>query len=120
MDQSNPKICVDYKPNAIIASLTYRKILEASDIQALEDTIMPLIEQNNGLNLIINFATVEFLSSAVLGLLIRVSKRTIEADGTLKLCEINPRIFEVFKITGLNRVFDIYDDQDYALQSLDR
>ena len=117
MEKSHPKISIEYKADAAVVSLTGRNILEASDIQALEDSIMPLIEQSKGLNLIISFINVEFLSSAVLGLLIRVSKRAVEANGSLKLCDINPRIFEVFKITGLNKVFDIYDDQEKAIDS---
>jgi anti-anti-sigma factor len=65
--------------------------------------------------MILDFGNVRFLSSAVLGLLIRVSKRIYERDGRLKLCNINPKIYEVFKITRLTKTFDIYKDVDSAL-----
>jgi anti-anti-sigma regulatory factor len=34
------------------------------------------------------------------------------------MCGINPKIYEIFKITRLNRIFDIYDDLDAAQESL--
>ncbi len=119
MDQVQPKIGVEYAKNATIATLMDERVLEDIDVQALEDSIMPLIEETSGTNLVINFCDVKFLTSAVLGLLIRVSKKIYESGGQLKLCGINPQILEIFKITRLDRVFDIYEDQEKAIQSLD-
>ena len=119
MDQAQPKIGVEYVKNATIATLMDERVLEDIDVQALEDSIMPLIEETSGTNLVINFCDVKFLTSAVLGLLIRISKKIYESGGQLKLCGINPQILEIFKITRLDRVFDIYEDQEKAIQSLD-
>ena len=47
-----------------------------------------------------------------------VSKKIYEQDGQLKLCNINPKIYEIFKITRLTKVFDIYDDVEGAVASL--
>ena len=66
----------------------------------------------------LNFANVKFLSSAVLGLLIRISKKIYQRNGQLKLCGINSKIFDIFKITRLDRVFDIYGDVNAAVASL--
>jgi len=118
MEQMNPKISVEYLENAIVAILMDEKILEETDILALENSIMPLIETDSGINLVINFSNVEFLSSAVLGLLIRVSKKIYESAGQLKLYNIKPKILKIFRITRLDKVFDIYDQLDEALESL--
>ena len=118
MDQMNPKISVDYTENAVVATLADEKILEQADIEALEASIMPLVEQVGKINLVISFANVKFLTSAVLGLLIRVSKKIYESDGQLKLCNIEPKILEIFRITRLDKVFDIYEDRDEALSAV--
>jgi anti-sigma B factor antagonist len=118
MDNVNPKIGVEYTENAVLATLTDEKILEQADIEALEASIMPLVKQAGKINLVISFADVKFLTSAVLGLLIRVSKKVYESDGQLKLCCIDPKILEIFKITRLDKVFDIYDDREQALQAI--
>ena len=119
MDQVQPKIGVEYAKNATIATLTDERILDEGEVQGLEDSIMPLIEEAGGIRLVIDFGNVKFLTSAVLGLLIRASKKIYESSGQLKLCGINPQILKIFKITRLDRVFDIYEDREKAIQSLD-
>ena len=113
-----PNISVEYAGNATIIRFTDEKILEEQDIQALQESIMSVIEQAERINLILDFGNVRFLSSAVLGLLIRISKRIYERDGQLRLCNINAKIYEIFKITRLTKTFDIYDDIETASEDL--
>ncbi|MCK4293818.1 MAG: STAS domain-containing protein [Planctomycetes bacterium] len=114
MAEIKPRISVEYAENATIVSFVDENILEEMDIRALQETIMSVIDQTERINLILDFGNVRFLSSAVLGLLIRISKRVYEQDGQLKLCSINPKIYEVFKITRLTKTFDIYNDLESA------
>ncbi|MHC4259676.1 MAG: STAS domain-containing protein [Planctomycetota bacterium] len=118
MAEIRPKISVRYIENATIVTLTEEKILEESDIRALQESITSAIEQGQQTNLILDFQNVRFLSSAVLGLLIRVSKKIYEQDGQLRLCNINAKIYEIFKITRLTKVFDIYPDAESATEGL--
>ncbi len=113
-----PKISVEYAENATITTFTDEKILEEKDIQALQESIMSVIEQSGRINLILDFCNVRYLSSAVLGLLLRISKKVYECDGQLRLCNINPRIYEIFKITRLTKIFDIYPNVAGAVESL--
>jgi anti-sigma B factor antagonist len=118
MAEIKPRISVEYAKKATIISFTDEKILEESDIKALQDSIMSVVEQTERIKLILDFGNVQFLSSAVLGLLIRLSKRIYEHDGQLKLCNISPKIFEIFKITRLTKTFDIYKDVESAVEDL--
>lgn len=114
-----PKINVDYMGKATIVSFTDEKILEEKDISELQQSIMSLIESDAAkIKLILDFGNVRFLSSAVLGMLIRISKRIYEHDGRLRLCNINPRIYEIFKITRLTKTFDIYSDVESAAEDM--
>ena len=116
-----PMISVEYSGNATVVRFTDEKILEEKDIKALQESIMPIVESASGrINLILDFGNVRFLSSAVLGLLIRISKRIYECDGQLKLCNINPKIYEIFKITRLTKTFDIYGSIESAVEDLSR
>jgi anti-sigma B factor antagonist len=121
MASIKPRISVEYAENATIVTFTDEKILEEKDVQALQESIMSVIESaSGGINLILDFRNVRFLSSAVLGLLIRISKKVYEHDGQLKLCSINPKIYKVFKITRLTKIFDIYQDIESAAESLSK
>ena len=118
MADIKPRISVEYATKAVIVGFTDEKILEDKDINALQESIMSVIEQSEKINLILDFGNVKFLSSAVLGLLIRISKRIYEIEGTLRLCNINPKIYEIFKITRLTKTFDIYKDIESATEDL--
>ena len=69
----------------------------------------------NRKKLVLNFSSVDFLSSAALGKLITLDKKMKAKSGKLKLCNIRPEIYEVFAITRLNRLFDIKDEEADAL-----
>jgi anti-anti-sigma factor len=47
------------------------------------------------------------MSSAFLGLLVKVHKRVLELNGRLQLYNLDPKIHKVFEITKLVRIFDI-------------
>ena len=64
----------------------------------------------------LDFDNVEYLSSAALGKLITMDKKVKAAKGKLRLCSIRPDIYEVFAITKLNKLFDIHDDREKAIE----
>ena len=120
MSSIQPRISVEHAENAVLVTFIDEKILEEKDIQELQSSVMSVIEQGGRINLILDFCNVRFLSSSVLGLLIRISKRVYEQDGQLRLCNINPKIYEIFKITRLTKVFDIYENKESATKGLYR
>ncbi len=91
------------------------KIVEDINIQELGQEMFRLIEVDGCERLLLDFASVEFLSSAALGKLITLDKKMKAHGGVLKLSNIRPEIYEVFAITKLNRLFDIRKDEAAAL-----
>jgi len=94
-----------------------RKILDEANIQELGQELFQLVEDDNRKRLLLNFSSVEFLSSAALGKLITLDKKVKAHAGKLKLSNIRPEIYEVFAITKLNKLFDIKEDEADALAS---
>jgi len=120
MASLKPRVSVEYGEKATIVTFTDEKILEERDIIELQESLTGVIEQSEKINLILDFANVKFLSSAVLGLLIRVSKKIYEHNGRLCLCNISQRIYEIFKITRLTKIFDILPDRATAIASFSK
>jgi anti-sigma B factor antagonist len=92
-----------------------RKILDEANIQELGQELFQLVEDDGRKSLLLNFSSVEFLSSAALGKLITLDRKVKAHSGKLKLSNIRPEIYEVFAITKLNKLFDIKDDEADAL-----
>ena len=59
--------------------------------------------------LIVDMEGVEFLDSTGLGVLVGGLKRVRAHDGWIDLVCTQSRILRIFRITGLNKVFSIYD-----------
>jgi len=93
------------------------KILDASNIEELGSQLFHLVEVEKRQKLVLDFESVEFLSSAALNKLIILDKKAKGIQGKLKLCSLKPEILEVFVITRLNQLFEIADDEDAAMAS---
>jgi anti-sigma B factor antagonist len=92
-----------------------RKIVEDINIQEWGSEMLRLVDTEKREKLLLNFSSVDFLSSAALGKLITLDKKVKAHGGVLKLSNIRPEIYEVFTITKLNRLFDIKTDEADAL-----
>ena len=94
-----------------------QKIIEDINIQELGRELFELLEVEKREKLLLNFSSVDFLSSAALGKLITLEKKVKANGGVLKLSNIRPEIYEVFAITRLDRLFDIRKDESDGLGS---
>jgi anti-sigma B factor antagonist len=91
------------------------RLLDELTIQELYRDLLSVVEKTQEPKVLLNFAHVNFMSSSALGMLIRINKKCKEYKIALKLSNISPNIREVFKITGLERVFEIYKDAEDAI-----
>jgi anti-sigma B factor antagonist len=94
-----------------------RRILDIANIEEMGTELFGLIEDEHRKSLLLNFAGVEFLSSAALNKLLILEKKLSRMGGKLKLCNLRPEIQEVFVITRLHEVFDIREGQREALEA---
>ena len=69
--------------------------------------------------MLLDFTCVKYMSSMMLGTLVKLNKSIIEGGGSLKLCCINPTLYPVFEVTQLYRGLSIYEDEKMALESFD-
>jgi anti-sigma B factor antagonist len=98
-----------------VVSFVDSKITTEEDIQEIGEQLYSLVEKEGHRNLLLNFGNVQFLSSAALGKLINLRKKVSAAGGKLKLCCIHTDLKVVFKITKLDQVFEMYDEEQAAL-----
>jgi anti-sigma B factor antagonist len=99
-----------------VVNFTDRKILDEQNIQIIGEQLFSLVDELGRRKLLLNFGNVEYMSSAALGKLITLNKKVQAAGGRLILCNIDPQIREVFEITKLDKLFDIRNEEQEALQ----
>lgn len=82
----------------------------------VKDAVTDLIDRGV-YHLVINLERVRYIDSTGLGVLIGGLKRVREHGGTVNLVCNNPQIKKIFDITGLVKIFGIYDSEDAALKA---
>jgi anti-sigma B factor antagonist len=92
-------------------------VLQAQHIEAIGEQLAGLLDDPARTKLVLNFDKVEFMSSAALGMLVTLQRKARAAGAKLVLCGIDPQIFEVFKLTKLDKQFSICRDEHEALQA---
>ena len=117
MATQDSRLVVNNNGDVTVVGFLDRNILEEASIQQIGDEIADLISASSNPKILLNFQTVEHLSSAALGTLITVNNKVKEKGGQLRLSNIDPQIYEVFVITKLNKLFQIHDNNEAALAS---
>lgn len=91
--------------------------LDAYTCSRFRDTMIDVIEQGNP-NVVVRMTEVEYIDSSGLGTLVGGLKRASEKSGRIAVvCNTN-QIRKVFEITGLEKVFPIFNDELEAAKSL--
>ncbi|TWT90694.1 putative anti-sigma factor antagonist BtrV [Pseudobythopirellula maris] len=116
---SSPKrLHLNPSGDVTVVTFTDSKIIHEGEIQELGQELFDLVERDGLKKIVLNFARVEFLSSAALGKLISFEKKARNQQAQLILTNIRPEIYEVFAITKLTKLFKIKDDEADALAVL--
>ena len=67
--------------------------------------------------ILVNLSEVPYMDSAGLGVLVSGLKNTNRQNGDLRLWGLQPDVRNIFELTRLNKVFQIFDDEKAALES---
>ena len=70
--------------------------------------------------LLLNLSGIKQLSSEAIGNLIILNRNLRNRRGIVKLCGLEPEVWNLFLNARLNRVFEIYDTEENALHSFEK
>ncbi|MGC9454987.1 MAG: STAS domain-containing protein [Phycisphaerae bacterium] len=91
-------------------------LLNTSTVERLSGQLNALVD-NQGVNkLVLDFATVRFLSSQMLGALLALHKKLKEVGGELVLCGMGSEVGRVFRIMNLHKTLRMHRDTAAALK----
>jgi anti-sigma B factor antagonist len=101
-----------------VVSFTLTKIFDEQGIQFMGDQMYQLVDDLGRRKIILDFNKVESVSCEALGKLITLHKKLEAVKGKIALCNLDERIQQLFRVTELQNVFNIYDDKECALQAM--
>lgn len=83
---------------------------------ALEKEVTQLFDSGEK-DLIFNCGGMNYISSSGLRVFLVAQKKAKATNGKLYLCNMQPAIQEIFRISGFSNLFKIFDTQEEALGS---
>ena len=87
-------------------------------VNEVKEYIKPLIDQADLKGLVINFENVNFIDSAGIGLIVSLFKTLQQRDSKFALSNLSDKNQEIFNITRLNKILDIYPTEQEATAAI--
>jgi len=91
--------------------------IDAYNAKELEDGLNAVVA-GGAKKMVCNFEKNEYISSAGLRVFLALLKSMKKGGGDIALCSLQPSVKNIFDIAGFSRLFNIFDTQDEALNSL--
>ncbi|MBN1908476.1 MAG: STAS domain-containing protein [Pirellulales bacterium] len=105
----------EVKGEILVVILDVPRLVDQTIIDQCYRELAELLHKTEEEHVLLHFGRVAFMSSAALGMLIRLNKTCKEYKISLKLCDISSDIRQVFTITNLDKVFSIHTDAAEAM-----
>ncbi len=83
----------------------------------LEKKLLSMIDQGAEKNIILDFKSMDYISSAGLRVLLMAAKKAGKLGGKVVLACLNTNVKEVFDIAGFSNIFNIYASSEEALSA---
>jgi anti-sigma B factor antagonist len=115
MTEAEKRLKYHEQADVMVVEFKDSKILDETVIQEVGNELFGLVDKQFRPKMLLDFTNVDYLYSAALGKLITLHKRVREKKGQLRFCAIKPKIYDVFRITKLDKIFEIHENQEKAL-----
>jgi anti-sigma B factor antagonist len=79
--------------------------------------LIHVFTSNGHKNFLLNLAGVDFIDSDGMGELVRSYSIVRQRGGEMKLVQLNMRVRDLLQVTRVNTIFEIYSDEQVALQA---
>ena len=113
---SKKLVIIKSKDQTAIVSLKAGSITDADQIEKIHNRINSLVEETKPKKLIIDFQSVRFFSSQMLGMLVELRTKLQNYNTEVLISAINPQLHRVFKITNLDKLFRFFQNTEKALE----
>jgi len=114
-----PRIYVETIGEVTVARIADAELVSEETIWQVSDQLGALVDGLAGSDLLVNFHEVRLMSSTMLAVLLKIARQVAKTGGRMKLCGIAPDLMDVFRITRFDRLFEIHDDEWFALHSFE-
>jgi anti-sigma B factor antagonist len=106
---------VERRDKENISCLYVKGFLDAHTAPQFEEAIQKLVDEER-FKIIVNLGDLTYISSAGLGVFMGFIEDIRSKGGDLKLSNMTSKVFKVFDLLGFPNLYEIYEDENEAVQ----
>jgi anti-sigma B factor antagonist len=104
---------MDTEDTAGITAIRFEGNLDTGTAPSAEEHLGGLIDQGAD-KLLLDFAALEFISSAGLRVLLATAKKLRTSGGQMRICNLNETVQEIFDVSGFGSLLAVFPDAEQA------
>jgi anti-sigma B factor antagonist len=101
---------------AVVTLLDTSTLDQGDKVEALAKDLISLIDTKKHKKILLNLYNAGYISSTMLGHLVRMHRKMQEVKGKVRLCCLRPPVMDAFKVSQFDRLFEIFPDEPSALK----
>ena len=103
-----------------VVTMRLPELIDPLEFDRINEMMLALLDGKAAGKWVLDLAGVNYIGSAMLGLFVNIRQRVKKAGGTLVLCNMSPRLLEIFHTCSMERLFTINRTRADAMKTMSR
>ena len=99
-----------------VVQLSLPEYVDTSEFDRLNESLMGLFDGKPVKGWVIDLTSVQYMGSAMLGMMVNFRQRVNSQKGRLVLCGVSPRLLEIIRTCCMDRLFPIAKNRQDAIK----
>jgi len=92
--------------------------IDSGAFDDLNEQMLGAVQGKSGGDWVLDLSGVRYMGSAMLGMVVNVRQQVKNIKGRLVLCNMSPRLFDIFRTSCMERLFTISKTRAEAIKQL--
>lgn len=101
-----------------VIELTLPDMLDSVEFDKLNETMLHVFDGRTNESWVLDLSGVEYVGSAVLGLMVNIRQHVKAGKGRLVICALSKTLSDIFRASSLERLFTIAKTRADALKAV--
>lgn len=115
--EAQERLVLQYRLDGGVAVVRVSGEVDVATCGLLRDGLLRVVGDEYYRGVVVNLAGVNFIDSAGIGVLVGVWHRARASDGSMALAVPSRQVQSILEITGLTKVFPIFNSETEAVQA---
>jgi anti-sigma B factor antagonist len=102
---------------AVVEFVNSQLMFANETVKEVGSELSRVITERGHNKIVLDFRNVQYLSSTMLGRLVKLQQEVQQAKGQLKICGLGPVLKDSFRIAHFEQIFDIHDNVESAVRA---